>query len=31
LMLKQILAQRDFLTEALLPEFRVGISELFGA
>lgn len=30
LTLKQILAQRDFLTEGLLPDLRVAIPELFG-
>jgi Uma2 family endonuclease len=30
LTLKHILAQRDFLTEALLPELRLAIPELFG-
>ena len=31
LTLKHILAQRDFLTEMLLPELRVAIPELFGS
>jgi Uma2 family endonuclease len=31
LMLKEILAGREVLTEKLLPEFQIGIAELFGA